>query len=254
MSPDPSGLYYADPTNPQTLNLYAYVLNNPLKFVDPTGMDCAYLNDAGDGIEDNDQQSNQDECKKNGGYWAQGGLTNFQVNSNGSYTFTSLDSNNNTLYTNYSGSSNSNSFVNLDVMSYFMNDQIQQRQLQQMPDASSALAQGIARDTGNLSVGLDCATKAGYTGAASYFGISPTPNPARQVAESASGVIAVAGTEGVGAMAANGVKVLGPQVAKAFGAFAERNAGKVVPGALAVQGYIAAHDAYNAYNACNGHP
>jgi len=30
MSPDPSGLYYADPTNPQSLNLYAYVLNNPL--------------------------------------------------------------------------------------------------------------------------------------------------------------------------------------------------------------------------------
>ena len=44
MSPDPSQLYYADPKNPQSLNLYAYVLNNPLIYNDPTGMDCTYTN------------------------------------------------------------------------------------------------------------------------------------------------------------------------------------------------------------------
>jgi len=37
-SPDPSGLYLADPENPQTLNLYSYVVNNPLRFVDPDGL------------------------------------------------------------------------------------------------------------------------------------------------------------------------------------------------------------------------
>ena len=38
MSPDPAGLYLADPENPQTLNLYSYVLNNPLRFDDPDGL------------------------------------------------------------------------------------------------------------------------------------------------------------------------------------------------------------------------
>jgi RHS repeat-associated protein len=40
MSPDPSGLTYADPANPQSLNLYSYVQNNPLKFINPRGMAC----------------------------------------------------------------------------------------------------------------------------------------------------------------------------------------------------------------------
>jgi RHS repeat-associated protein len=34
MSPDPSGLFFADPANPQSMNLYAYVNNNPVNSID----------------------------------------------------------------------------------------------------------------------------------------------------------------------------------------------------------------------------
>ena len=39
MSPDPSGMAAVDPTNPQSWNRYAYVLNNPLALIDPLGLD-----------------------------------------------------------------------------------------------------------------------------------------------------------------------------------------------------------------------
>jgi RHS repeat-associated protein len=38
MSPDPSGLFFGDPTNPQSFNLYSYVQNRPLYMVDPDGL------------------------------------------------------------------------------------------------------------------------------------------------------------------------------------------------------------------------
>jgi len=48
-SPDPAGLGAGNPVNPQSWNRYAYVMNNPLGFVDPLGLDgqCTF----GDGNE-----------------------------------------------------------------------------------------------------------------------------------------------------------------------------------------------------------
>jgi hypothetical protein len=66
MSPDPSGLMYADQTNPQSLNLYSYALNNPLKNTDPTGLYCYYgdSNSSSDSFDNSqyDFHSSQSEC------------------------------------------------------------------------------------------------------------------------------------------------------------------------------------------------
>jgi RHS repeat-associated protein len=42
LTPDPAGLAAVDPTNPQSWNRYAYVLNSPLTYIDPYGLNhCA---------------------------------------------------------------------------------------------------------------------------------------------------------------------------------------------------------------------
>jgi len=38
MHPDPAGLAAADPSNPQSWNRYAYVLNDPMDWIDPLGL------------------------------------------------------------------------------------------------------------------------------------------------------------------------------------------------------------------------
>src|ERR1035438_8370461 len=72
MSPDPGGLLFQKPQDPQSWNLYAYARNNPLSNLDPTGLDCVYANDAGNGVESIDHSSNSGECGSSGGKWVPG--------------------------------------------------------------------------------------------------------------------------------------------------------------------------------------
>jgi RHS repeat-associated protein len=73
MSPDPAGLAAADPTNPQSWNRYAYVLNNPLSNIDPMGLYCDYSdhNDPSSGYDplQFDYHSRSSECSDHGGQW-----------------------------------------------------------------------------------------------------------------------------------------------------------------------------------------
>jgi RHS repeat-associated protein len=72
MTPDPAGLLAVDIANPQSWNQYSYVLNNPLNFVDPTGMYCEYyVSSYGDNsdVESVDAESSSGECSDTGGQW-----------------------------------------------------------------------------------------------------------------------------------------------------------------------------------------
>jgi RHS repeat-associated protein len=71
-SPDPGGLLTQNQDYPQSWNLYEYVHNNPLVNIDPTGLDCVYANDAGNGVESIDHHSSSGECRQTGGSWVPG--------------------------------------------------------------------------------------------------------------------------------------------------------------------------------------
>ncbi|QHN03183.1 hypothetical protein FTO74_07230 [Granulicella sp. WH15] len=87
-SPDPSGLAYADQSNPQSLNLYSYALNNPLKNTDPTGLYCYYGSTDADSNDASqyDFHSSSGECTAadengNKGEWVPDASTTVNVNA-----------------------------------------------------------------------------------------------------------------------------------------------------------------------------
>ena len=85
MSADPSQLFYADPTNPQSFNLYGYVANSPLTHVDPSGMDACAV-DLGHGMAriTNAADGGGVDCPGNGSYiTTDQQVTGVGFNSNG---------------------------------------------------------------------------------------------------------------------------------------------------------------------------
>ena len=97
-SPDPSGLFYADPTNPQSFNLYSYVLNNPLRNIDPSGEECVWDDGSFDSADDKDSGS-ADKCSGLGGTWVPPNLFENAALTNGQWK---------SNYGDWSGQANSN--------------------------------------------------------------------------------------------------------------------------------------------------
>jgi RHS repeat-associated protein len=70
ISPDPAGLAAVDPTNPQSWNRYAYALNSPVRYIDPTGLECVW-DDGSFDSEDDAQTGSVGGCQGQGGTWVE---------------------------------------------------------------------------------------------------------------------------------------------------------------------------------------
>ena len=131
-SPDPSGLFYADPTNPQSLNLYAYVQNNPLNNVDANGLDCVYINNdtgAYEGFNRGDCDNSTD-AKANTGHYYDGTVTTLYTSTGtlqGQVTaLQGTDSSGTNLFTEYRTPGNQSGLtkpvdISTDVLEWGMN-------------------------------------------------------------------------------------------------------------------------------------
>jgi RHS repeat-associated protein len=107
ISPDPSGLSAVDPTNPQSWNRYAYVLNNPLSFKDPTGLECVWDDGSFDSADDPDTGS-AGGCGSAGGTYVEPDLFENAMLTSGQW---------NSNFGDWSGSANANLAQNWVVSS-----------------------------------------------------------------------------------------------------------------------------------------
>jgi RHS repeat-associated protein len=254
MSPDPSGLSYADIANPQSFNLYSYVLNNPLTNIDPNGLDCVYFNNSGDAAESIDHNSNSDECGQHGGDWVNGTTQMDQVHYNqasDNFSIKSWDTNNNyNTVANSPGSQQDGAdcYGNCSV-GYFESSKIDP-----LNSSAQGVIGGVAQQTGSLlNIGnryaghAGCAALAGGKAFQSFFGLPANMQNGPPGASTA--LRAVRGGVEAGASAtAYAAGRVGGAVAAKFAEDAIPVAGQVL---LAGQAVLAGYDAVKFFHQCD---
>ena len=87
LSPDPAGLQAVNPSNPQSWNRYAYVLNNPLSNIDPSGLACLWDDGSFDSADDPETGSAR-RCSGQGGTWVNPELFENAMLTNGQWNST----------------------------------------------------------------------------------------------------------------------------------------------------------------------
>jgi RHS repeat-associated protein len=260
MSPDP-GNAGADLTNPQSWNMYSYVLNNPLNAIDPDGLGCVYLDNNGgtdpngDGGFSVDNNSSARECSDTQGTWFDGNTNASSVVADPNSDFVSAYDSSGNKQIQCGGSdctdSEFSAFAGSTSRIVVNGDEPPDVPL---TDAAAGTLQSVYDRNGKLMNGLSC-----VAGIAQPF--IPAPNP-----DDIGGMLLDTGGKGAGAAAktaeaaADKIKQasrIGPsraaRMAKLEGtAKALDKFGKVIDGV----GYVmAAGEAYNnAKTYCTSHP
>lgn len=241
LSPDPSGLLYADPTNPQSLNLYGYGLNGPLTNVDPSGLSCVTGDDGTQG-DDGDGKGCEaagflpsDQSAKD----PNGNSTQFDPNKTQNVNVNPPTQGTDLLY---------DSQVAADQQYLAL------RQPQAAPTAQAILSQ-VGQQTGFIVKAGNCLPGTAITGAASYIGLPGNPNISpgtmlRAARSTAKSAVSIGAAEQTSFAVGQAAKALGPAVAEAAGEIAAKTIGKAVPAIAVAQGVYAAGKAQSYFSSC----
>jgi RHS repeat-associated protein len=254
MSPDPGWMLQADVSNPQTLNMYSYVLNNPLRFIDPTGLECVWSDGSYDSNDDNDTGDNagtngdHSGCRGQGGAWvdhsffANQGAADWSNSGNADLAgiYTAITSNSSTVNVNADGSGSAMTTNFGYSPSFGLN--FTKQDTWQGPNRIYALARGVTS--------TNCATDAFKRNALAMgldaVGLVPGTGEAKLVADVGNATVQAANSAVQGDATGAGLS-MGDMVTKPIIDAVKHNGASAIPVlGEAYSGFLLGRDIWNA--------